>query len=555
MPASSDDPEAASRAPDRGTPATPLGQTPRTRLRIQAEDFYQLKPDESVYSFHLFMPPVEEKRTGSRWTWLMVFSIGLVFLNFLMQYGLLYVVGRFVNHEHHLWIDSVIRLDTFPFYHLHRWPSYFAEEEEQCRTTETLCQAHEDGWSCAPPSIKLLNNWSALDVNGDGVWSRWEAEDEGHRAAMLCKYGTDIVVLFDDVVDALVVHPLLRGRLHSNLTAGLQVHRPYIDWYIGEPTLCMYRDEDMCGNLFEKGVFTMAIEERDSGESQIKDLDSAKHFCREMLSHKCERLLPSTYHVWKISAAAKCGAKEFEDITYDSPDGDENKWMVKVDFEKRIEHKVSQEWSFFVFLSILLIIFFLTMLDEWKGIFRVFLWSYQYEDLLDTETQFVPDHFHRNVVLVINTSRFILFCVVLYTGTMFLTSDTNYLGLIFDALSLVFIIQIDELLYKSVLRGPMKEEHQDLDRLWLRRHRLPISATAAESLLFLSVLGMAMLVASSYIRFELEPLREALDCVCLAEGPRCLEATKYSETWWDEYWLRTLPTANMKINRLVGMEA
>merc|ERR1719163_622248 len=244
----------------------------------------------------------------------------------------------------------------------------------------------------------------------------------------------------------------------------------------------------------------MAIEQRAAGLHEIEDLPSAKRYCHDMLNHRCVRDLPSTYRVWKITSQSLCGQKTFTKITYKSPDDDPDETILTVDFQNRQDKAESKHWAFYIFLSILMIVFFVAMLEEWKGIYRVALFVIEYPLIPGEGTGKDRDQVHRWSVACVNLLRLCLFCIIVCTGTLFLTSSTSYLDLIFDALSLVFIIQIDELLYATVLRGPMKEEHQEVEAIMIRRHQLPISAMAAEMALICATIGAALCVVWSFCR-------------------------------------------------------
>merc|ERR1719463_111668 len=42
----------------------------------------------------------------------------------------------------------------------------------------TLCTMHNATYNCLPPSVKYAARWEDLDTNGDGIWSREEAEKD-----------------------------------------------------------------------------------------------------------------------------------------------------------------------------------------------------------------------------------------------------------------------------------------------------------------------------------------------------------------------------------------
>merc|ERR1719191_1796190 len=113
----------------------------------------------------------------------------------------------------------------------------------------------------------------------------------------------------------------------------------------------------------------------------------------------------------------------------------------------------------------LLLTFYATMLAEWKDIYRTFLYCIQFPNIRGGSN----DGAQRYGVLAVTLLRAALWCILLYGGTIFLTSKTDYLGIILNALSLAFIITVDELIYATMLRPPMKSAHLDLEGLLLHR--------------------------------------------------------------------------------------
>merc|ERR1719203_361779 len=97
----------------------------------------------------------------------------MVVLNLLMQFWLLAMVSRTVLHRHTNLIDSLLHREEVPWYRMHEW---WRPAPSGCRSSETLCYPDAEGITCAPPSIQVLKQWQLLDINGDGVWSRSEAE-------------------------------------------------------------------------------------------------------------------------------------------------------------------------------------------------------------------------------------------------------------------------------------------------------------------------------------------------------------------------------------------
>merc|ERR1719473_2389857 len=73
--------------------------------------------------------------------------------------------------------------------------------------------------------------------------------------------------------------------------------------------------------------------------------------------------------------------------------------------------------------------------------------------------------------------RAVLTCVLTYVGVSFLLKSTDYIGLLFDAVALVFIVEIAQLLYSQVLRAEIRDQTESLDSMtvpmygidWLNR--------------------------------------------------------------------------------------
>merc|ERR1719182_1248051 len=61
--------------------------------------------------------------------------------------------------------------------------------------------------------------------------------------------------------------------------------------------------------------------------------------------------------------------------------------------------------------------------------------------------------------------RFFLTMVLALTGVSFLLKSTDYVGLLMDAVALVFIIEIANILYGQVLRPEIRDQCESLDAM------------------------------------------------------------------------------------------
>lgn len=509
------------------------------------ERFYKLGPCESIYSFHLFMPAVEYRQTGKRCNYILGFALGLVLLNIAMQCVLMIVVSSDAIQKEDYMFKHLVHASP-PWYQAHKHWQKTWEQEGDC-APESLCVNIGGKLSCGPRSLLLLDRWDLLDLDGDGKWSRTEVENQTHRAELRCRFGSDPLVLFESTISNLQAKGILKGRLHPELADGKAMHKAYFDWYLGEPMLCRHIDEDSCGNLFERGVFDEAIRNGVNSVAEITDLQSARKYCSNLLQNRCQNILPGFYHVWKSDALEMCGTKEFSTVTYLSPDKDPNNSMSHVTYQAPGNYQKYRSWIFMGYLAILLLTFFSTLLAEWKDIYRAILYCYQFPYLRGGSN----DCAQRCAVLFVTLLRIIVWVVIGYGGTLLLTSKTDYLAMIFDALSLAFIVTIDELIYATMLRTPMKHAHQGLEALLLHRRRLCVSVHCLEAMMIVVVIGAAVAVAASYQWQELRPIHDALDCLCSVEGSTCRDASVHTKAWWDAYWSSTVPAASSQIDQLM----
>lgn len=517
----------------------------------QAESFYVIQPRENVYSFYFFSVPMERKQHGTSCTLLVAFTAILIVVNFMMQFGLLFIAGDSVEEETRKYYDGIVRLGEPPWYYFVSFAhAKLREEQSSCRDSDSLCfpTGNNGQVTCMPPSLSLLGQWDEMDLDRDGIWSKAEAENQSSRSRLECKYNVDTLVLFSDIVADLYADPRLTNRLHPNISSGSSVHKAYLDWYMGDAMLCMYGDQDMCGNIFEMGIFDAALRQGASNERGLKDLNTAKEYCHTMLSHKCESMFPGTYRVWKATSGEMCGKNSFSPLQYTDPSGDPNKMLLKVDFEQNVEYEKAHTWAFMGFVVILLMIFLCLMYDEWKMIYRYLLWCNEHPPTKDGDRC----RWHRLCTLIITVLRLVLWMRLLCIGTVFITSGTDYVNLIFDAVSLLFIIEIDEILFRTLLRGPLREAHLDNDKVLIQRGKQILPVLVIEMLTLACLISAVLIVALCYYKGTLVPVRNALQCACLKEGAACYEASRYTKAWWTDYWLSVMPAASAQIDVLVG---
>jgi len=581
-----------------------------TPLRTMGHHFL-LPAEDSVYSYFMFMPPIEQRRTKKRMTPLILFAILLVLINFVMQTGLLVVVGNHIMFKHNTWVGSVMHVKHVAWYHLFPMPYNYAPSV--CRGEDsmdsTMCFDKGEGVSCAPPMIHVLTDWNQLDTDGDGVWSREEAQNDALREKVLCDYGVDALSLYTNIAQHLNSSSSMKGRRNADLMSGLGVHKSYFNWFLHKPLLCQYGDADMCGTLFQRGFFDQALSEKVS--TDFANTATALEYCTALLQRECFDILPTPYKVWRSRQTMECGERKFGQTMYQTPGDDSAKLvdkvpMLSVGFTVEDMYASTKSIGFRLFLCILLVTFLSVMALEWRSIIKALMWCLQFpkdmhagqdgqvvgkrsvhihmkkaeDDTTDEESAEDPMKSknwgsydspretktdvrkslhsvrtdHRIAVTIVTVLRLLLWFFLLWSGIMFLTGKPRYLTLIFDALSLLYIFEIDELLYRTMLRHEFQTDHMETEDIRVINHECFRSSGRKSVLMdiaaFLGIVVFSCCIVYTYCAAELSPMIDALGCLCSKDGPHCHEAQAFSKTWWDTYWSRTLPAANLIIDQV-----
>merc|ERR1719183_3339340 len=122
------------------------------------------------------------------------------------------------------------------------------------------------------------------------------------RKHLKCKYVVDPVEVFQVFVKFLIKREGLIW-IHPDLRAGKKIDKAYFDYAAGDINMCGYRNTDMCSNIMHRGVFDGALKYGRAPRVGTT-IASAMDYCWDLLQPggACERLLPSTYKVWKIAS-------------------------------------------------------------------------------------------------------------------------------------------------------------------------------------------------------------------------------------------------------------
>jgi len=157
------------------------------------------------------------------------------------------------------------------------------------------------------------------------------------------------------------------------------------------------------------------------------------------------------------------------------------------------------------------------------------------------------DRVHYFVCVSMAALRTVILYVLCHAGTYFLLSNHTLLDLLLNALALAFILELDEFVFDFVVSSDAKE--LILEKLEPLQYTSSIpskglsglccglwSSKAFWGLVMIPLIAWA--VVEGHYKVTVFPMMEALDCLCLKRGDRCLAATVLTKSWFDEYWSR-----------------
>lgn len=521
-----------------------------------------IKPRGTATCVFFFLTPLVRKRTdeaGSYRRMMVSYSFFIVFISMVMQVVLLYAVGFFVVQEKTNFERSVVQMREV--------------NDQSCESEEALCHIVEGKYTCAPNVVQLIGNWELLDLNKDGVFTREEASEKKLVDHMNCYYGVDTRIYYKFLLQELTGSQLLQkqGWVHENLTKGTAIHRSYVDWFKADAVLCSYGADDVCGRIFEMGIFDAPLQHPGTSVA-IKDTVSAAAYCRDLLREegRCEYMLPSNYRVWRAKLSSRCGPPEVQSFSYTNPrDPADVVSLTRVNFEEQLAYESSTSWHFKAFLTVSLLSLYASIAHDLRYCIRLLMFliyfpnralpgeeGFEHQDGDEhTLTGISTDHRrYCYVVLVVKAVLIVGTCVA---GTAFMTTGTRYIDLLFDTLSLQLILQVDYLVCETMVRAAARDELYSIKTIWVEIPPDTMPATYLKisppirDFCWVSLLIVASLAVWWYDYTQrLEPVREALSCACVTEGESCLEAFHYSRAWWNNYWLVELPGAYKTINNL-----
>lgn len=535
--------------------ATIAAETMENFAGESEEPTVEIAPEEDVYSYMMLIGPTESVKSQGKMNMDTMVGYFLVILTVMIQGYLLWAVFNSVVTSNVKWESGIVNTGD------NDWN--LVGKVEGCNTGKSLCTLEDVGdkvehYSCAPPSVRLTGRWYELDTNGDGVWTREEVM--AARDELQCKYVVDPVEFFD-VITKFVINRNKIIWVHPDIYDGTKIASPYFTYASGDIIMCGYRNEKMCANVLKNGFFDAALE-FNTVPRVGHTIDSAMFYCRELLKPggTCEKVLPSTYSVWKVESDQECKEKEYEKFIYEHPTDGTKKSFLSVDYSARLQYRKTLSPLFVVFKSFIIFIWVMSMVFEYKRLLKIAQWIYgmnttkqaledgkepvEMDEESETYTINGISGFQRGTQALVLFLRTLMVTILFWVGTSLLLQSPEFMSLLFDAVSLKFIIDLQEIFYAQILRQRVKDQTQNVEPMvvpQLGPVRWSNHPGVKDFVWFLVTAGGAILIMYTNYKYTVTPLGEALECTCLGMGSKCVEANNFTYSFWHDYWKLATP--------------
>jgi len=308
-------------------------------------------------------------------------------------------------------------------------------------------------------------------------------------------------------------------------------------------------------------------------------VESALDYCREMLQPMgmCERFLPSTYATWKIESIVQCGAPKYEEFVYKNPGNGIKKSLLEVDFKSRQKFETAETPLFQIYKGSICGVWILLIVSQLRMVWNVLSWAIeivvpQLEEEPPSSTGGrrrvkkrrvrsgeADDNGmtwpHKLTMIAVTLLRMVILVILMYVGLSFLGRSTDYIGLLLDGIALLFIIEVQEIVYEKVIRADVRRTVEEADPENFQKlgiSYLNKNPDKADMLWLFVVILASVVFIRYYTVTTVGPLLDSLDCACRSDGEKCYETHRFSKSFWDQYWRYDIPDVYTKINSLKG---
>jgi len=573
-------------------------------------------PEESVYGAIMFLPGISRLKDGYEWNRPAKLAIFLCLLNALLQMGVVQVIniydhaGRLQDIRMLLPEDEVVERGGNVFGEadkkaeeeagkaegtVHRafLPPHEKAELKDIHEIEPLCKRIGDGngtFTCMPHSVMFVNEWKNLDTDGDGVWTIEEARADINN--LRAKRHVSPETIFNNLINGLRLQAAFIRDEGLNKTLYLSpdiqheraIPEAYFNFWKGDAMMCGLFDSNSCEAAARSGVFSSALAPgRVSAQAKgIHDLDSAIQYCYRMLQDGggCEALLPMDFKRNREQRWERCGARSLvEGGKYVNPyDPEQSVHVLEATYAEVNAYQRATSRLFLFFLSLVIVLWLLSLVDEWREILKLGEFLIVYPGIpagerggaisprsprdVDTsinsksEVMYRIDGIgrkHRAMLVIVFFVRLMVVSMLSQFGTRFLLVETDYLALVMNSLALTFILTIDAMLF-DLVEADVKDALNHCKPLSFIT-RLPTEGwwgyfLKKECWGLIAVPVLSVCIVLHYNWQNKEPILTVLRCACTQEGSKCLDSMTYQAGWWKDYWVKSLPAAMHQIEAL-----
>jgi hypothetical protein len=137
--------------------------------------------------------------------------------------------------------------------------------------------------------------------------------------------------------------------------------------------------------------------------------------------------------------------------------------------------------------------------------------------------------------------RLFILVYMFHVGSNFLITNHKYDDLLLNAVALAFIFELPEFLYSFLVSDELKAALEGA-RTSYYPTKLPTSKSYWSLAFSKALWGMIIIpivvffVVTFNDRVTTMPSLRALQCTCFQEGDECEVASRFTRTWWNEYW-------------------
>lgn len=520
----------------------------------------QIELNQSIYDDALLAPLIRPKSFVPSWS--------LLLLNFLLQIWTLRQITFLVDDA---FADSEGTVFGEQGLCTHS-PASFVPHFNTIGVKPPLPQ--ELLLNCVPDEVFFMYNWSYIDMNGDGVWTKDEAARltkvlKNSQADLEDTHGRMVVALQDTARNVMTMpryandedaHKQARKVLEEMPDDSDRIPKEIFNSQISPfLDMCLLMDERLCGNLifrkaFNRSTFLHRFESTGYRGAPLAFLERNPHsggevhdevrLCKQSINLICPQFFSVTYDLWTAKRKELCGEPSTQLVRIPHKYM-ANRWdalnenLLVVIFEQYENYKdVQLDRTYMCFVALILILWSMSMMEEvravthwWRVLGGSFTSAVVYEAQEEDECTVRFNDMslqYRMLQIMQLTLRTAICFIVLIIGTRYLILSGGYEDLIMNSLALTFLVTIDEMIFIAFVPSRRKS--------WNEKAEPPHAASSAcWDGMFASVAGnsyilvlIVFLYVTAHLLYEYkrpngkDDMAAAFKCICQVAGETCL---------------------------------